>query len=330
MEAFMISLKILKYYLAHMIVGLASGLAVCHSAFASEWTPTRPIRLIVPSAAGAGGDITARLFAQRLGGALGQPVIVDNRGGAGGLIGTEAGAKSPPDGYTLVFGSDYAFTIHPQMAKTPYDPVKDFEPVGLVANVPLVLVVNPRKVSAQTVKELITIAKANPGKFTIASAGNGSSPHLAAEYFKHRTGTNLLHVPYKGASAALTDVLAGQADMMFMSPVVVLPYMKSGKLKALGVSVTDRIPVIANVPTLAEAGVPNFSMDVWMGFFYPAHTPKAAIKRVNDELQKILESPEIRARLAEMGYTPMGGKPHAVIHNSDHLRPASGRSAYVQ
>ena len=287
-------------------LGVAAG-----SAGAQEW-PTRPIKLIVPSTPGAGADITARLFSERLTGALGQPVVVDNRGGAGGLIGTEAAAKSAPDGYTLVLGSDYAFTIYPQLRKTPFDPVKDFEPVSLVANLPMVLVVNPQKVAAGSVKELIALAKADPGKFSIASAGNGSSHHLAAEYFKHQAGVDLLHVPYKGAAEAMMSVLSGQVDMMFISPATVLPHLKSGKVKALGVSVAQRVPVIADVPPLAEAGVPNFDIGIWFGFFYPAHTPKAAVERVNAELQKIVDAPEMRARIADMGYEAAGGRPEVL------------------
>jgi tripartite-type tricarboxylate transporter receptor subunit TctC len=291
-------------------------------AFASDWKPDRPIRLIVPSTPGAGADTTARLFSDRLAQALGQPVIVDNKGGAGGLIGTEAAAKSLPDGYTLVLGSDYAFTIYPQMRKTPYDPAKDFEPVGLVANLPMVLAINPQRVAAGSAKELIALAKANPGKFTIASAGNGSSHHLAAEYFKHQAGVDLLHIPYKGAAEAMTAVLGGQADMLFISPATVLPHLKTGKVKAMGVSVARRSPALPDVPTLAEAGVTNYDIGIWFGFFYPARTPKPIIDRVNAELQKILEMPEVKARIADMGYAPAGGKPEALAQRmeSDSLK----------
>lgn len=304
----MIFTKAIRTFLVPFGIGIAGMLGTPFAA-AAEWAPSRPVKLIVPSTPGAGADITARLFGERLAVALGQPVVVENRGGAGGLAGAEAGAKSAPDGQTLVLGSDYAFTIYPQLAKTPYDPVKDFVPVGLIANVPMVLVVNPNKVGARSVKELIALAKANPGKFAIASAGNGSSHHLAAEYFKHQTGIDLLHVPYKGAAPAMTDVLGGQADMMFVSPVTALPYLKSGKLKALGVSVPHRIPVLRDVPTLDEAGVPNFDIGIWFGFLYPARTPPGAISRVNAELQKIVQMPEVRSRLDEMGYTPVGGTP---------------------
>jgi len=282
------------------------------AAAGSDWAPTRPVKLIVPSTAGAAADTTARLFSQRLATALGQPVVVENRGGAGGLIGTEAAAKTAPDGHTLVLGSDYAFTIYPQLRKPPFDPVKDFEPVGLVTNLPMVLVVNPQRVAANNLKELIGLAKANPGKLTIASAGNGSSHHLAAEYFKHQAGIYLLHIPYKGAAEAMTDVLSGQVDMMFISPGTVIPHLKSGKVKAIGVSVARRVLALPDVPTLAEAGLRGFDIGIWFGIFYPAGTPKAAVERVNAELQKILEVPEVRTRLIETGYTPAGGKPEVL------------------
>jgi tripartite-type tricarboxylate transporter receptor subunit TctC len=304
----MIHSRALLGCIARFALATAAATTLANAA-AADWTPSRPIRVIVPSTPGAGADITARLFSDRLGTALGQPVIVDNRGGAGGLIGTDAAAKSAPDGYTLILGSDYAFTIYPQMRKPPYDPIKDFEPICLVANLPMVLVVNPQRVPVANVKDLIALVKANPRKYSIASAGNGSSHHLAAEYFKHQAGIDLLHVPYKGAAEAMTSVLGGQTDMLFISPATVLPHLKSGKVKALGVSVPQRVPALPDVPTLAEAGVPNFDIGIWFGFFYPARTPQAIVNRVSAELQKIVEVPEVRARLAEIGYSPAGGKP---------------------
>jgi tripartite-type tricarboxylate transporter receptor subunit TctC len=297
--------RIARFALA-AAVGLA---ALTNAAAAADWTPNRPIRLIVPSTPGAGGDLTARLFSERLATGLGQPVIVDNKGGAGGIIGADAAAKSPPDGYTMVLGSDYAFTIHPQLGKTPYDPIKDFEPVSLIANLPMVLVVNPQRIPATTVKELIALVKANPGKYSIASAGNGSSHHIAAESFKYRAGVDLLHVPYKGAAEAMNAVLSGQTDILFVSSSTALPQVKAGKVKALGISTARRLAALPDVPTIAEAGVPNFDIGIWFGFFYPARTPKVMVDRVNVELQKILDMPDVRARLNDMGYTPAGGKP---------------------
>jgi tripartite-type tricarboxylate transporter receptor subunit TctC len=298
--------------LLQVALTLAASAGIFHPAAAAEWTPTRPLRLIVPYTPGAGADITARLIAAPLGVALGQPVIVDNRGGAGGLIGTDAGAKSAPDGYTLVWGSDVAFTIHPQLAKVPYDPVKDFEPVSLIVNLPMVLVVNPQRVPANNVRELVALAKASPGKFSIASSGNGSSHHFAAEFFKQLAGIDLLHVPYKGTAEGMNAVLAGQTDMMFVSPATTLPHIKAGKAKPLAVSVTRRLPTLPDVPTMQEAGVANFDVGIWMGVLYPAKTPRAAIDRINTEIANILEQPDVRSRIGDMGYAAGGGKPEVL------------------
>jgi tripartite-type tricarboxylate transporter receptor subunit TctC len=309
-------------HLVRFVTVLVAAPVILQSAFAAEWVPSRPIRFIVPSTPGAGADITARLLSEHLASALGQPVIVDNKGGAGGLIGTDAAAKSSPDGYTLILGSDYAFTIFPQLRKTPYDPIKDFEPVGLVANLPMVLVVNPQRIAASNVRDLIALAKASPGKYSIASAGNGSSHHLAAEYFKHQAGIDLLHVPYKGAAEAMASVLSGQTDMLFISPATVLPHLKAAAVRAIGVSVARRTAALPDVPTLAEAGVANFDIGIWFGLLYPAHTPKPIIDRVNAELQKILEMPIVRARIADMGYSPGGGKPELLEQrlNNDTIK----------
>lgn len=290
-------------------LGLGAALAFWGTATAADWAPTRPMKILVPYTPGAGADITARLVAERLGTALGQPIIVDNKGGGGGIIGTDAGAKSPPDGYTLVWGSDVAFTINPLLQQVPYDPIKDFEPVSLFVNLPMVLIVNPQKVPANNVKELIALVKAKPGFYSIASAGNGSSHHFAAEFLKFKAGVDLLHVPYRGAAQGLNDVLGGQADMMFISPASVLQHLKTGKVKALGMSTSRRLPNLPDVPTLAEAGVPGYDVGIWMGVLYPAHTPKAAVERVNSELVKILEQPEVKTRILDLGYTAGGGKP---------------------
>ena len=300
-------------WIVHFTVWIASAISAFPTvSVAADWIPTRPIKLIVPSTPGAGADITGRLLGDRLTKALGQPVIVENKGGAGGVVGTEAVARSSPDGYTLGLGSDYAFTIYPQLHKPPYDPLKDFEPVVLVANLPMVLAVNPQRVSATNLNELIALAKANPGKFSVASAGNGSSHHLAAEYLKHQAGIDLLHVPYKGAAEAMSAVLAGQTDMLFVSPATVLPHLKAGKVRALGVSTSGRIPALPDVPTIQEAGVPNFDIGIWFGLLYPAGTPKPIVEMVNAELQKILETPDVRAQIEALGYSPGGGTPEVL------------------
>jgi tripartite-type tricarboxylate transporter receptor subunit TctC len=276
---------------------------------AADWVPKQPLRMIVPFAAGGMGDLVARTIGDKLGAALGQPVVVDNRGGAGGVIGTEAAAKSPPDGYTLLLGSDSNFTISPNLGPLRYDPVKDFEPVSLIVNTPMVLAVNPQKVPVANVQELLAFARAHPGQLSIASTGNGSSHHLAAELLKSAAKVNLLHVPYKGQAAALTDVLGGQVDMAFSTLGPLGPHLKSGKLKALAVSGTQRIPDLPEVPTLAEAGVAGYDVGIWVGVFYPAHTPKAIVERVNGELAKILQAPDVRSKFTSVGYSIEGGKP---------------------
>lgn len=292
---------------------LAIAPSLLNVAWAADWAPTRPIKLIVPSTPGGGADVTGRLFGERLSTVLGQPVIVENKGGAGGLVGTDAVAKSAPDGYTLLLGSDYAFTVYPQLRKPPYDPIKDFEPIGLIENLPLVLVINPQRVPATTMRELIALVKANPGKFSIASSGNGSSNHLAAEYLKHVAGLDLLHVPYKGASEATTAVLGAQTDMVFNSPVTLLPHLQTGKLKAMGISTATRSALLPDVPTLMESGVSSFDIGIWFGFFFPANTPKPIVDRVNTELQTILAMPDVRKKIHDMGYSPAGGKPEMLM-----------------
>ena len=226
----------------------------------------------------------------------------------------------PPDGHTLVFGSDPPFTINPHLQKMPYDPLKDFEHVSLSVNVPLLLVTNPAKAPANSVKELAALAKASPGKFTIASSGNGSSGHLAAELFKHLAAINLVHVPYKGQAQAVTDVLGGQVDMTFSSIGPSIQHLKTGKLKALAISVPRRFSGLPEVPALAEAGVPGYDLAVWLGVSYPAGTPKAAVERINTEIGKILEAPDVRARFDGLGYVPVGGRPENLTRRieSDH------------
>ena len=293
------------------IVAAAAAFLIATPAV-GQWTPTKPIKMLTPYAAGGAADITARAISDKLATALGQPVVVDNRGGAGGVIGTEIGAKSAPDGYTLITGSDPPYTINPHLQKVPYDPLKDFEHVSLIAEVPLLLLVNPANVPANSVKELIALAKANPGKYTIASSGSGSSGHLAAELLKHEAGIDLVHIPYKGQAQAVTDVLGGQTDMVFSSIGASIQHIKTGKLKALGISVTKRFPQLPDVPTLAESGIPGYDLGVWIGASYPAGTPKPIVDRVNGEITKLLETPEVRARFAELGYVPVGGKPEVL------------------
>ena len=292
------------------IASAAIGIGLSPAAVA-QWTPTKPIKMVVPYAPGGAADLTARLMAEQLGLALGQTVIVENRAGGGGIIGADVLAKAVPDGYTISFGSDPPFTINPHLQKVPYDPLKSFVHVSLVANLPLVLVVNPQKMPVKNVAELVALAKANPGKFTIASSGNGSSGHLAAELFKHEAGISLVHVPYKGQAPANTDMISGHVDVTFSSIGAAAQHFTSGRLIPLAVSTKDRFSGLPNVPALAET-IPGFDIGVWLGLTYPVGTPQAAIDRINQESDKILKTPAVIQRFEKLGYVPVGGKPEVL------------------
>jgi tripartite-type tricarboxylate transporter receptor subunit TctC len=278
------------------------------SAAAQEY-PSRPIRVILSVPAGATPDVTARLVGPGLSELLGQQLVMDNRGGAGGMIGAEIAAKSPPDGYTLFISSPGALTILPHLRKNvPYDTLKDFVPIGLISIGPFLLITHP-SVPAGTVKELIALAKANPGKLNYASAGNGVANHLAMELFKHMTGVDIVHVPYKGAPQAVTDVVAGHMNMMFNSIAPVLPHVKSGRVRALGIASLKRSPQLPDIPTIAESGVPGFEAVNWFGLFAPAGTPKPIVRRVSDALVKVLHAPDIRSKFEALGADPVGSTP---------------------
>ena len=270
--------------------------------------PSRPIRWIVPYAPGAGTDTTARILVDKLSAALGQPIVIDNRGGAGGAIGTDAGAKAAPDGYTWTFGSDPPFTINPSFRKLPFDPQKDFVPVSLLARVPLVLVVNPA-MPATTIAQLVALARSKPGQLTVSSSGNGSSGHLAAEYFKSVTGTDMLHVPYKGQAEAVNDVVAGRVDINFSAIGNVLQYAKAGRLRIVGIAGSARFAGLPEVPTIAESGYPGFEISAFHGLLMPAGTPPAIVARVNDEVSKLLALPDVANRMLGLGFFPVGGPP---------------------
>jgi tripartite-type tricarboxylate transporter receptor subunit TctC len=305
--------------LLNVIARAAVACAVCVGAAHAQWHPDRTVKILVPFAPAASADGTFRAISDKLGAALGQPVVVDNRPGAGGMLGTQVGAKSAPDGYTLIGGSDPPFTINPHLGKVPYDPLKDFVPVSLIVEVPLFLVVRP-DVSANNVRELIALANSQPGKLTIGSSGNGSSGHLAAELLKKRANINLLHVPYKGQAQAVLDVLAGRVDMTFSSLGPVTEHIRAGKLKLLAISTGKRVAVMPNVPTVAESGVADFDLGVWIGLLYPAGTPAAAVQRVNAEVDKILRQPDVKAKFEEIGYVVVGGPPERLAQriNGDY------------
>ena len=271
--------------------------------------PTKPIRLVVPFPAGGTTDILARAVAQKLTEAWGQPVIVDNRPGAGGNIGSELVAKAAPDGYTLEMGTVGTHAINASLyAKMPYDHVKDFVPVILIAGVPNVLVVYP-SVPVNSVAELIAYAKANPGKLNFASSGSGTSIHLSGELFKVMSGVQMTHVPYKGSAPAVQDLLGGQVQLMFDNLPSALPHIKAGKLRALAVTSAQRAPVLPDVPTIAEAALPGFEASSWFGVLAPAGTSPAIVVKLNAEIAKWLASPEAKEKLQSQGANAAGGPP---------------------
>jgi len=270
--------------------------------------PARPVRVVVPFPPGGGTDIIARLVTQKVAERLGVNFIIDNRPGAGGTIGAEAVAKSPPDGYTIgVVSSSHA--INPSLyKKLSFDTLRDFAPVTLIVTGPGVLVVHP-SVPAKSVKELIAFAKARPGQIYYASAGNGTPPHLAAELFKSMAGVNMVHVPYKGNTFAYTDLVAGQVSVSFPTIVSALPLVRAGRLRGLAVTSAKRSAVIPELPTIAEAGIPGYDSATWFGMLAPAGTPPAIVAKLHQESARAIHLPEIRDKFREQGLDPVGNKP---------------------
>src|SRR4051812_112272 len=270
--------------------------------------PSKPIRIIVPYPPGGFNDTLARTLGHRLTEKWGQPVIVDNRPGAGGTIGTNIAAKASPDGYTLLIAS-FAFAVNPALyTSLPYDPDRDFAPIVLAATTPNLLVVNPQ-LPVQSVKDLVAFAKANPGKLNYASAGNGSSNHLSMELFKMLTRITIVQVPYKGTAPAVNELMGGQVNLMFDNAPNVLQQVKAGKLRALAVSSKQRLPIVKDLPSVAEAGVPGFDVSVWFGVLAPAGTPRAVIHRLNTEINAILQLAQIRQDFTNQGVEPAGSTP---------------------
>jgi tripartite-type tricarboxylate transporter receptor subunit TctC len=273
----------------------------CLAAAAQSW-PARPIRLMVPYPAGGGADLLARAVAQPLSEALGQPIVIDNRAGANGIIGTDAVAKAAPDGYTLLLGNIGPNAINQALySRLPYDCVKDFAPIAELATTPHVLAVNP-SVPARSVKELVALAKAQPGQLTYASTGVGGSPHMAGELFDLMAGVQMRHIPYKGASPANADLMGGQVSMAFNTLPPLLPQIRAGKLRAIAVTTPQRVPVLPDVPTIAEGGVAGYDVSTWYGLLAPAGTPREIVSKLHAEVARVLTRPEMRAQLAEKGF----------------------------
>ncbi len=266
--------------------------------------PTRPIRLIIPFAPGGTNDIIGRLVAQKLGEAIGQQVVPDNRGGAGGSIGMEVAAKSAPDGYTIVIGHIGTLAVNPTLySKLAYNPVKDFDPITLIAKLPNLMAVNPT-VPAKTVAQLVALAKSNPGKLSYGSGGVGGAGHLATEYFRLLTKIDIVHVPYRGTGLAVIDVISGQLDMVMAGVPAIVPHTRTGKLRALGVSSLTRLSILPDIPTIAESGAPGYDATQWYGILTPAGTPKAILASLHAGLEKALATPSLRERFAADGAEP--------------------------
>ena len=278
-----------------------AGLSVAPAALAQAY-PTKPVRVVVPYPPGGVGDTTMRAIAQQLSESLGQPFVIDNKPGASQMIGADAVAKAAPDGYTLFLGSVTSLAINvSSQKKMPYDPVKDFAPVSMLYFSPMYLVVNPA-VPAQSVKELVALAKAQPGKLSFASIGQGGSIHLAGEMFKSMAGVDITHIPYKGSAPAITDIIGGQVSLMFDAGVSALPQVRAGKLRALAITTAKRVDSTPELPTVAEAGgLPNYEATLWFGLVAPAATPRDIVNRLSQELAKILRQPALQARFANLG-----------------------------
>jgi tripartite-type tricarboxylate transporter receptor subunit TctC len=273
--------------------------------------PAKPIRIIVPFVPGGGVDFMARLIAQKLLELMGQQVIVENRGGTGGVLGVEAGVRSPADGYTFIMISS-SYPVSPSLYKLSFDPVGDISPVILIAKGPFIIVVHP-SLPVKTTKELIALAKARPGQINYATSGTGSGVHLATELFLYMAGVKMNHIPYKGTGPALTDTIAGQTNLIFGSVAATLPFIKSGRLRAIAVTTAQRIAAEPAIPTVAESGVPGYETFVWQALIGPKGLPRAIVDRVNGEVTKIIAQKEMEERFQHEGLSPAGGTPQQLM-----------------
>jgi tripartite-type tricarboxylate transporter receptor subunit TctC len=284
----------MKAMAAFLALALASFVAAAQS------FPDRPVRLIVPLPPGGSPDTIARVISQGLQGVWPQPVVVENRTGGSQNIGADLVAKSAPDGYTWFLSPDNVFSVNPYIGKPPFDPMADFTPVTLLARIQFLLVVNP-EVPAKSVKELVALAKAKPGELNFGSSGNGSPQHLGAAMLQNLTGTQMNHVPYKGAAPAIADLLPGRIQVWIGAANSLLPHIKDGKLRLLASTAPQRFTNLGDVPTVAEAGVPGYSLDPWLGLFMPAKVPADVLSKVNADVSKVVNTPEVKARLASQG-----------------------------
>ena len=295
------------------ILTLLAAVSLAPPALAQSY-PTKPVRIVVPFAPGGGSDFIARFIAQRLTAGLGQQVIVENKPGAGGMLGIEQGVKSPADGYTLTLIAS-SYTVNPSIYKFTFDPVNDITPIIQLSQGPLLIVVNP-KVPVKTTQDLIKLAKAKPGQVNFASSGQGSVIHMATELFQSMAGIKMNHIPYKGTGPALTDTLGGQVDVFFSSTATAVPHVQSGKLRAVAVTTLKRIPALPDVPTVNESGVKGYDVVLWHGLIGPKGLPRPVVDRINAEASKALKVKETEQQLQNDGVAPAGGTPeqfHAQI-----------------
>jgi tripartite-type tricarboxylate transporter receptor subunit TctC len=301
--------SIVKKIGMHIVALALAGLTAAVPASAQGDYPTRAIRIINPNPAGSGSDVIVRSFANELATLLGQTVYVENKGGAGSTIGSEAGAKAAPDGYTLTLTSSPLFAIAPLIyTKLNFNPNKDFRSVMVLASFANLALVNPN-VPAKTVKELVDLAKRNPGKLTYASSGNGTTTHLSVEMFKQLTGASIVHIPYRGGAPAVTDLIGGQVDIMFTATSSVIQYVKTGALRALAVTGPNRDPALPDVPTMAEAGLPGYEVVAWFSLSVPTATPQAVVDRLSGAAMKAIKAPQFVKAMQDNGFDIVGGTP---------------------
>ena len=280
------------------------------AALAQDW-PAKPIRFIVPYPPGGGTDIIARIVQNRLSEALGQPIVIENRGGAGGAVGTEVAAKAAPDGYTFLFTLS-SHTINPLLYKLNYDTERDFAPVTLIVSVPQLIAANPGA-PLKSLQDVVAMARAHPGRLHYASVGNGTPSHIAGELLKLRTGIDIVHVPYKGGGPAVTDTLGGQVWLLFVTMPAAMSHVRAGKLRGLAVTTAKRSPGAPEIPTVAEAlGIPDYEVDSWYAMFAPAKTPPAIIARMHKEMARVIQLPDVKQRLLEQGGDTVGSNPEAL------------------
>ena len=289
--------------LSALVVAFAAAIAA--TAVSAQDFPSRPITIIVPQPPGGGTDIISRIVAQQLSVQLGKPVVVENKPGAGTVVGTDAAAKAAPDGYTLLAGLTANMAVNPSLfKKLPYDPIRDFTPVGMMAEFPFVLVVS-KNFPAKSVKELLAMAKAKPGEINFASAGNGTGQHLSAELFKLMAGVDMTHVPYRGAAPAYSDVISGRTPVFFDNLASALGQIRGGAVRALGVTGKERSPLLPDVPTIAEAGVPGYQNYVWFGLWAPKKTPQPVVEKLYAEIRKAVATPSVKERIMKDAGVPM-------------------------